>query len=66
MVMRKSAPSPKGKAARKPDLSTLPDWFFWEGVMALGRSIPREEWEKLPRDLAKNFDHYLDGSPRQD
>jgi len=28
--------------------------------------MPASTWENLPRDLAKNFDHYAHGSPRED
>jgi Arc/MetJ-type ribon-helix-helix transcriptional regulator len=28
-------------------------------------SVPEEEWEKLPRDLAQNYEHYLYGSKKQ-
>ena len=38
------------------------------GVLALVRemdeTVPAEEWEVLPRDLAKNKKHYLYGHPR--
>lgn len=28
--------------------------------------VPDEEWAKLPADLAKNFEHYRYGYPRED
>ncbi len=31
----------------------------------LGRSIPEEEWAKVPADLSKNLDHYLYGAPKE-
>lgn len=34
---------------------------IWEMIAELGRSIPEEEWEKVPTDLATNLDHYLYG-----
>jgi hypothetical protein len=34
-------------------------------LLALARSVPREEWAKLPADLNENLDHYLYGSPRK-
>jgi hypothetical protein len=46
----------------EPDLSVPP---FWERIQQLGASIPDEEWEKVPRDLAKNLDHYLYGAPKE-
>jgi hypothetical protein len=39
---------------------------IWEEVMELGASIPDEEWAKVPTDLAKNLDHYLYGSPKEE
>ena len=39
---------------------------LWERIAAISASVPMEEWEKLPRDLAKNFDHYLYGAPREE
>ena len=35
----------------------------WEQIVELGRSIPPEEWDKVPRDLAANLHHYLYGTP---
>ncbi|MGA2175841.1 MAG: hypothetical protein ABSH38_12755 [Verrucomicrobiota bacterium] len=37
---------------------------FWKRVVELGESIPKEEWDKVPTDLAKNLDHYLYGTPK--
>jgi hypothetical protein len=34
---------------------------FWEEVLEIGASVPMAEWEKVPRDLSKNLDHYLYG-----
>jgi len=31
----------------------------WEQIVEIGASVPEEEWEKLPSDLAANLDHYL-------
>jgi putative addiction module CopG family antidote len=38
--------------------------FAWEEIVAIGESIPIEEWDKVPSDLSKNLDHYLYGSPK--
>ena len=32
----------------------------------LRESVPPEEWEKLPTDLAKNKKHYLYGHPKEE
>jgi bifunctional DNA-binding transcriptional regulator/antitoxin component of YhaV-PrlF toxin-antitoxin module len=37
----------------------------WEIVEEISASVPREEWEKLPRDLALNHDRYLYGAPKK-
>ncbi len=31
---------------------------IWEVAVELGAKIPESEWEKVPSDLAKNFDFY--------
>lgn len=52
-------PKPLAKEVR-------PDLRLWQDLVEIGRSVPKEIRAKLPRDLAQNFDHYHDGSPRQD
>ena len=31
----------------------------------LARQVPQEEWDKLPKDLLDNLDHYLYGAPKK-
>lgn len=31
----------------------------------LARQVPQEEWDKLPKDLSDNLDHYLYGTPKK-
>jgi len=31
----------------------------------LRKSVPEEEWERLPPDLSEHHDHYLYGTPRR-
>jgi prevent-host-death family protein len=31
---------------------------------AIARDVPEEEWERVPKDLAKNLDHYLYGTSK--
>jgi Arc/MetJ-type ribon-helix-helix transcriptional regulator len=38
---------------------------LWERAAELRKSIPKEEWAKLPADGAEQLDHYLYGSPRR-
>ena len=35
---------------------------FLQFVEEISAQIPKQEWEKLPKDLSKNLDHYLYGS----
>lgn len=35
-----------------------------ETVARIRESVPAEVWEKVPRDLAKNHDHYLYGTKK--
>jgi hypothetical protein len=37
---------------------------IWKVAADLGKRIPKEEWAKVPRDLAKNVDHYLYGAAK--
>jgi hypothetical protein len=39
---------------------------FWERIMEIGARVPPEEWEKVPKDLSKNLDHYLYGAPKEE
>jgi Arc/MetJ-type ribon-helix-helix transcriptional regulator len=38
---------------------------IWEVAADIRRSIPAEEWAKLPEDGAEQLDHYLYGSPKR-
>jgi hypothetical protein len=62
MAIRKPASGKPARERRAKRATTN----IWEELAELGRQIPDEELAKLPRDLARNFDHYLDGSPKQD
>ncbi len=46
----------EGASAYKP---------IWEVVDDLRKSIPPEEFAKLPKDGAEELDHYLYGSPKR-
>jgi hypothetical protein len=54
-------PAPRAKRSR----SIQRDPTLWEDLAAIGRSIPHQSLAKLPRDMGRNADHYLDGSPKQ-
>ena len=54
-------PPPARRAKkRKPYALALED-----DLLAIGKAVPIEEWEKLPRDFNENLDHYLYGSPKK-
>ena len=38
---------------------------IWEKIADIMKDAPREELAKLPKDLAKNHDHYLYGTPKK-
>ncbi|MGA7502479.1 MAG: hypothetical protein WBX00_37760 [Isosphaeraceae bacterium] len=38
---------------------------LWERAAELRRSIPEEEWAKLPVDGAEQLNHYIYGSPKR-
>lgn len=38
---------------------------IWEKIMRLGKSIPDEAWADVPTDLAKNWEHYRYGAPKE-
>jgi hypothetical protein len=40
--------------------------LLWQSVIALGASLPPEEWDRVPTDLAANLDHYLYGRTSED
>lgn len=35
---------------------------LWETIVELGASLPPEEWDRMPTDLAANLHRYLYGS----
>lgn len=48
----------------KPSARLAAPRSIWEIADEISRSVPDEEWAKLPTDLSKNFDHYLYGAPK--
>jgi Arc/MetJ-type ribon-helix-helix transcriptional regulator len=55
-----AAPAAPDKAAAAPTRKPL-----WERAAELRKTIPEEEWAKLPADGAEQLDHYIYGSPKQ-
>ncbi len=37
---------------------------IWEIVAEISRSVPDEEWARIPADSSINLDHYLYGAPK--
>ncbi|MDP9239008.1 MAG: hypothetical protein M3P30_16705 [Chloroflexota bacterium] len=66
MTLKRTSRKQPVSGRRTPGKHPMPDRSFWDGIAELGRSLPGEEWAKIPRDAARNLDHYLDGTPRQD
>jgi hypothetical protein len=62
MTIRKPASSKPPRERRAKQTPTN----IWEEIAELGKSIPKADRARMPRDGARNFDHYLDGSPKQD
>ena len=38
---------------------------LWERAAELRKTVPEEEWAKLPTDGAEQLDHYIYGSPKR-
>ena len=36
-----------------------------EIIRELAAEVPQEEWDRLPRDLTDNLDHYIYGTPKR-
>lgn len=49
---------------RDPEFLAKP---IWQQIIEIGNVVPQSEWRKqLPRDFARNAEHYMYGAPRQD
>ena len=48
------------KREKPPDYRPI-----WKKIADIMKDAPREELAKLPKDLAKNHDHYLYGAPKK-
>ena len=63
--MRKQArrqPASTRLAATEPEPTGL---RLRREFQELAREVPQEEWDKLPKDLLDNLDHYLYGWPKK-
>lgn len=41
-------------------------WLLEEKLSEIAAEIPPSEWDKLPKDLSENLDHYLYGTPKRE
>ena len=48
---------------RSPEAFEKP---FWQKIKEIGAKVPPEEWEKLPKDFARNFESYMYGVPTEE
>ena len=53
------------RQALERDLAQRPRKHISEIIIERTRNVPREEFEKLPKDGASEHDHYLYGSPKR-
>lgn len=38
---------------------------IWQVAAEIAKQVPDAEWAKVPKDLARNVDHYLYGAPKK-
>ena len=51
-----SGDAPSAASAQKP---------LWEVIADIARTVPDEEWAKIPSDASYQLDHYLYGTPKK-
>lgn len=56
--------SPRREAKDETPEQQVPP--IWEIAAEIAAQISDEDWAKVPRDLAKNVDHYLYGAPKKE
>ncbi len=61
MVVERAKPTKPVRAPRKKH-----ELSVWERLAKIGAAIPAKERARMPRDGARYFDHYFDGSPKED
>jgi Arc/MetJ-type ribon-helix-helix transcriptional regulator len=54
-----------GRNHPRPPVATPPRKPIWEIADEIRKSVPEEEWAKLPGDGAAQHDHYIYGSPKR-
>lgn len=48
-----------------PEEAETDNMPFWEEIEELRKTVPAEEWAKLPVDGSRQLDHYIYGSPKR-
>ena len=51
-----SGNAPSAASAQKP---------LWEVIADIARTVPDEEWARIPSDASYQLDHYLYGAPKK-
>jgi len=54
------------RAAEHAEPTEPLDPRLWDDIVEIGRRVPPDERAREPTDAARNFDHYVDGVPKQD
>jgi Arc/MetJ-type ribon-helix-helix transcriptional regulator len=55
-----ATPPAAGESTAAPPYTPI-----WEVAAEIRKSVPAEEWAKLPADGAEQLDHYLYGAPKR-
>lgn len=67
LLFIKARLKPRIREEQSADLQQIPSLPpFLQFVEEISAQIPKEEWEKLPKDLSKNLDCYLYGAPKDE
>ena len=65
--MESSNPSPVSSQSKDTNhVETNTKKPFWQEIVEIGKKVPIEEWNKLPKDFAHNAEHYMYGAPRDE
>lgn len=54
--LQQPLPEPRGDAAARP---------IEEVLAEMAREVPQSEWDRVPKDLSDQLDHYLYGAPKR-
>lgn len=57
--------SAKRKGSNSRAAMDFPPGSLEADLLAIGKSVPAQEWAKFPEDYFSNLDHYLYGAPKK-